>query len=232
MNVGVLVGVSSAAVVEFLETAAIAYAIARAGYHREAYWGTISGLAIVGLGSALFGKGLQLVPLQLLQIVIGLSLLWFGWGWVKKSTLRQIQHKRAGWIIDPLKSEHIVLENKSAGFSKLNFFLMTKSAALEALEVAIVVVTLGLASHAWKEAIVGTLLSLILTIALVYLLHGYLVKIPEVLIKLAAGILLMAFGSFWLGEGIGIAWPDLTLLLLVFLYGLLCFLFIRWKTVA
>jgi uncharacterized membrane protein len=75
-------------------------------------------------------------------------------------------------------------------------------------------------------------LSLILTIALVYLLHGYLVKIPEVLIKLAAGILLMAFGSFWLGEGMGIAWPDLTLLLLVFVYGLLCFLFIRWKTVA
>jgi uncharacterized membrane protein len=43
---------------------------------------------------------------------------------------------------------------------------------------------------------------------------------------------LMAFGSFWLGEGMGIAWPDLTLLLLVFVYGLLCFLFIRWKTVA
>ncbi|HEY9635079.1 MAG TPA: hypothetical protein V6D14_16875 [Coleofasciculaceae cyanobacterium] len=107
---------------------------------------------------------------------------------------------------------------------------MTKSSALEALEVAIVVITLGLASGAWNEALLGTILALLLTIAVVALLHGHLMKLPEVLLKLGAGILLMAFGTFWFGEGIGLEWPlgDLALLVLVSLYGLGCFFTIRW----
>ncbi|HEY9635078.1 MAG TPA: hypothetical protein V6D14_16870 [Coleofasciculaceae cyanobacterium] len=85
MNAGVFVGALSSASVEFFETAAIAYAIARSGYKQEAYWGTLAGLVIVGVATAILGTGLQLIPLRLLQVVIGAVLLWFGWGWVKKS---------------------------------------------------------------------------------------------------------------------------------------------------
>jgi uncharacterized membrane protein len=42
MNVGVFIGALSSSGVEFFETAAIAYAIARSGYKREAIWGTQS----------------------------------------------------------------------------------------------------------------------------------------------------------------------------------------------
>jgi uncharacterized membrane protein len=230
MNVGVFVGALSSASVEFFETAAIAYAIARSGYKKEAYWGTLAGLAIVGVATAILGTGLQFIPLRLLQVVIGVVLLWFGWGWVKKSVLRQATRKRAGWISDPLTSEGISLESRSTGFSRINFIIMTKSSALEALEVAIVVITLGLASGAWNEALLGTVLALLLTVAIVALLHGHLMKVPEVLLKLGAGVILMAFGTFWLGEGVGIEWPlgDLALVVLVGLYGLGCFLAIRW----
>jgi len=92
------------------------------------------------------------------------------------------------------------------------------------------VITFGLASGAWNEALLGALLALFLTVIVVALLHGYLVKVPEVLIKLSAGIMLISFGTFWLGEGIGFHWPlgDFTLLLLVGFYVLICFLVIEW----
>lgn len=164
MNLGVLIAAMSSASVEFFETGAIAYAIARSGYQREAIWGTLAGLTIVGLISAVLGTGLQLIPVHLLQVVIGGLLLWFGWGWYKKSILRQAEGKRAGWIGDPLLSEGIDLETQHQGFSRVNFVIMTKSAAIEALEVALVVVTLGLASGAWNEALFGAGVALLLTL--------------------------------------------------------------------
>ena len=229
MNIGVFLGALGGASVEFFETAAIAYAIARSGYRTEAGLGTVTGLLIVGVVAATLGTGLQQIPLRWLQIAIGLVLLWFGWGWTKKSVLRQAQGKRAGWITDPLKAEGIVLEAQR-GFSRLNFLVMVKSAALEALEVAIVVTTLGLASRAWTEALSGAGLALILTIAVVAVLHGHLLKVPEVLIKLGAGVLLLSFGTFWLGEGLGFTWSlgDLSLLGLIGLYSTICAVSVRW----
>jgi uncharacterized membrane protein len=229
MNVGIFVAALSGSSVEFFETAAVGYAIARSGYQREAIWGTIAGLTVVGLASAALSTGLQLIPIHFLQVAIGLVLLWFGWGWYKKSILRQANHRRAGWVTNVLEAEGIQLETRQRGFSKLNFIIMFKSAALEALEVAIVIVTLGLASRAWDEALIGTGVALLLTISVVAMLHGYLVKVPDVLLKLSAGIVLLAFGTFWLGEGLGFDWfiEDWALLVLVVVYSLLAALAIR-----
>ncbi|MFN6570074.1 hypothetical protein [Dendronalium sp. ChiSLP03b] len=230
MNIGVFVSALSSASVEFIETAAIAYAIASSGYPREASLGVIAGLSAVSVAAILLGTQLQAIPLELLQIVIGLLLLWFGFGWVKKSVWRQVEGKRAGWVSDPLTSEGIVLKTENTGFNFLNFILMTKSAALEALEVAIVIITLGLASGAWNESLSGGVLAFLLTTALVTLLHGQLLQVPEILIKLSAGIILMAFGTFWIGEGLDFKWffGELTLLIFIIFYGTISFLVIRW----
>lgn len=106
---------------------------------------------------------------------------------------------------------------------------MFKSAALETLEVALVVLPLGLATGAWAEGLAAVGLALLVTIALVALLHGYLIKIPEVLLKLGAGILLLAYGTFWLGEGLGFDWwiGDWMLLILAGVYGLISAVAIR-----
>lgn len=223
MNWSIFVAAAGSASVEFLETAAIAYAIARSGYVREAIWGTVVGLTVVAVVAIALGSSLQLIPLYLLQIFIGSLLIWFGWGWVKKSVLRQAKGKRAGWMSDdPLVAEGIFIETELEDFSPLNFLIMAKSAALEGLEVAIIVTTLGLASMAWKEAISATILALLFSIGLVTLLHQYLLKLPEVLIKLGAGILLTAFGTFWLGEGLGFEWifEEFAILVLVGFYSL------------
>jgi Ca2+/H+ antiporter, TMEM165/GDT1 family len=47
-------------------------------------------------------------------------------------------------------------------------------------------------------------------------LHRPLAKVPENSLKWAVGILLSAFGIFWIGEGLGLRWPgeDLAILAL------------------
>jgi Ca2+/H+ antiporter, TMEM165/GDT1 family len=230
-NIGVLFAALGTASVEFFEVAVIAYAISRSGYRREAIWGSLAGLVGVGLPSLLFSSSLQSVPIHWLQLTIGMVLLWFGWGWTKKSVLRQAKGKRAAWVAeDPLLAEGIALQGGIQGFSYANFLIVTKSAALEAFEVALAVVALGLASNAWTEALWGTGLALFLTIGATLLLHGHMQRVPDVAIKLSAGVMLLSFGSFWLGEGFGMEWPgsDLCLIALVAFYAGLSFLAIRW----
>lgn len=231
MNWGVAIAVGSGASLDFLETAAIAYAVARSGYPREAIWGSVVGLGAVAVVAALFGTGLRRVPLYGLQIVIGAILLWFGSGWVKKGIRRQVEGKRAGWLADdPLTAEGIDLEVQTQRFSRLNFVVMAKSAALEAFEVAVIVITVGLASQAWTEALGAALAALLGSATLVLLLHRYLRHLPDVLIKLGTGILLCTLGTFWLGEGLGLEWwlGDGAIVAIATLYSLLVTLTIAW----
>jgi uncharacterized membrane protein len=54
------------------------------------------------------------------------------------------------------------------------------------------------------------------------LVHRPLSQVPENSLKFAVGIMLVAFGTFWAGEGVGLAWPgeDLSILGLVAFYVL------------
>jgi uncharacterized membrane protein len=54
---------------------------------------------------------------------------------------------------------------------------------------------------------IGALAALLVVIALGLVLHRPLARIPENSLKFVVGILLAAFGTFWVGEGLGIAWP-------------------------
>jgi uncharacterized membrane protein len=51
--------------------------------------------------------------------------------------------------------------------------------------------------------------------------HQPLSRVPENGLKYVVGIMLISFGTFWAGEGIGIEWPasDLTLLILIVAYA-------------
>jgi uncharacterized membrane protein len=39
------------------------------------------------------------------------------------------------------------------------------------------------------------------------IVHRPLSRVPENSLKFAVGIILSAFGMFWTGEGLGVAWP-------------------------
>jgi uncharacterized membrane protein len=79
---------------------------------------------------------------------------------------------------------------------------MTKSAAIEEIEVCMVVTAISLASGAWLAALTGALLAFIATVGAVFAFHRKLQRVPEVPLKLWAGISLSMIGVFWIYEGL------------------------------
>jgi uncharacterized membrane protein len=152
--------------------------------------GSAAGILGITLVGALVGPELIFVPLRYLRLGAGLVLVFFGWKWTKKSIIRQAGGKRAGWIQNPLKGRNLETENTTSRFSYINFAVMTKCAALETFEVALIVITIGLSSRAWFEALSGATLALALTVLLV-VLHGRLQRLPDVFMKLGAGLMLL-----------------------------------------
>lgn len=78
-------------------------------------------------------------------------------------------------------------------------------------------------------AAAGAGAALLLVIGLGLLLHRPVASIPENTLKFTVGVLLTAFGTFWVGEGIGVAWPgaDWSLLVLVGGYLIIALLCVR-----
>jgi uncharacterized membrane protein len=53
----------------------------------------------------------------------------------------------------------------------------------------------------------GAAAALLVVVALGVALHQPLARVPENTLKFVVGVLLSAFGTFWVGEGAGLAWP-------------------------
>ena len=45
-------------------------------------------------------------------------------------------------------------------------------------------------------------------IAVGFVIHRPLTRVPENTLKFAVGVMLSAFGMFWTGEGLGVPWPS------------------------
>ncbi|MGU3602278.1 hypothetical protein ACLBYC_12600, partial [Methylobacterium brachiatum] len=83
-----------------------------------------------------------------------------------------------------------------------------KITMLEGLEVVFIVVAVGAGGAGLLlPASLGALGALVVVVALGVALHRPLSMVPENTLKFTVGVLLSAFGAFWVGEGIGLAWP-------------------------
>jgi hypothetical protein len=78
---------------------------------------------------------------------------------------------------------------------------------LEGIEVVFIVIALGAGAGRLLPALLGAAAALVTVIALGIALHRPLGRIPENTLKFGVGILLAAFGTFWVGEGMHLAWP-------------------------
>ena len=70
-----------------------------------------------------------------------------------------------------------------------------------------IVVAIGATSGSLAPPAIGAGIALVAVVLLGVVLHRPLAVVPENALKFAVGVLLCAFGTFWTGEGIGIAWP-------------------------
>ena len=172
----------------------------------------------------LLGPLLDRVPLFLLQVVIGVLLLLFGMRWLRKAILRA-----AGVI--PLHDEMLAFAHETEELREqarrherrldwLAGVAAFKAVVLEGLEVAFVVIAVGAGRGLIVPASAGALAACLLVCAAALAVHKPLARVPENTLKFAVGVMLSAFGVFWLGEGLGVRWPagDLTILGLVALF--------------
>jgi uncharacterized membrane protein len=77
-----------ASLVEFVEALTIGLAVGVTRGRRSAIAGALLGTALLSVLVALFGTGLQLIPIRELQLFVGLLLLIFGIRWLSKAILR------------------------------------------------------------------------------------------------------------------------------------------------
>jgi Ca2+/H+ antiporter, TMEM165/GDT1 family len=213
-----------ASLVEVVEAFTIVLAVAMMRGWRPAALGTTAGLGVLAGIVLLLGPLLARVPITSLQLAIGIMLLLFGTGWLRKASLR------AAGII-PLHDEDAVFAAEAAqlgaqarrrqkSFPWVAGIAAFKAVLLEGLEVVFIVIALGAGRGLLLPASLGALAACAMVLAAGAVIHRPLSRVPENSLKFGVSVMLSAFGVFWTGEGLGIAWPgeDLALVLFVALF--------------
>lgn len=123
-----------------------------------------------------------------------------------KSVRRKRHKQRPEWVDDPLRGFQSCSESGGTRFNFFTTLVMTKSAAIEAFEICMIVSALAVASGAWGSPLTGMTVALLGTGCLVIVAKGTLQHVPEVDFKLWTGALLLSIGLWWLYEG-SMNWP-------------------------
>src|SRR6266853_4771345 len=206
--------------VEAVEALTIVLAVATVRGWRPAGLGALAGLVLLAVIVVVLGPLLALVPLQLLQFAIGILLLLFGMRWLRKAILRA-----AGVI--PLRDEAHAFATETAELHEqerrretrldwLAALASFKAVLLEGLEVVFIVIAVSAAGGLLIPASAGALAACLLVAGVGFVVHRPLARIPENTLKFAVGVMLSAFGMFWTGEGLGVAWPGADLAIVAF----------------
>ncbi len=200
-----------ASLVEFVEALTVVLAVGTVRGWRGALIGTGSALAILLAIAVVLGPALTLIPLKVVQLLVGALLLLFGMRWLCKAILRS-----AGVI--PLHDEEAAYAKETEllrrqarigrGWDTVAIATSFKITMLEGLEVIFIVIAVGAGGVGLLiPASVGAMAALLLVVALGVVIHKPLSTVPENALKFAVGVLLSGFGTFWVGEGIGLGWP-------------------------
>jgi uncharacterized membrane protein len=209
-----------AALVEFVEALTIILAVGTIRGWRSAIVGAIAGVVTLTLLVLAFGPALQQVPLAVLQLVVGVLLLLFGMRWLRKAALRSAGviglHDETAIYAKQTKALRADGPPPPRRLDALGVVTTFKAVILEGLEVVFIVIAVGAASSTLVWASIGAAAAGLVVISLGLMLHRPLARVPENALKYVVGVLLSAFGTFWIGEGLHFAWPrdDLSLLAL------------------
>jgi uncharacterized membrane protein len=198
-------------VVEVVEAFTIVLAVATVRGWRPASLGAVAGLVLLALIVVAFGPLLGLVPLHFLQLAIGILLLLFGMRWLRKAILRGAGiialHDEALAFTAEMTELHEQAQRHAVRLDWLAGLASFKAVVLEGLEVVFIVIAVGAGRGLVVPASLGALAACVLVLAVGVCVHRPLARVPENTLKFAVGVMLSAFGVFWVGEGLGVPWP-------------------------
>src|SRR5436190_21230457 len=206
--------------VEFIEALTIVLAVGTVRGWRSAMLGTSMGVLLLAALVAFLGPALGVIPIAVLQLVVGVLLLLFGMRWLRKAILRA-----AGTI--PLHDETVAFATETeelrdqarrheARLDWLAALASFKAVLLEGLEVVFIVIAVSAGRGLLVPASAGALAACLLVAGAGFVVHRPLARVPENTPKFAVGVLLSAFGMFWTGEGLGVEWPGEDLAIVAF----------------
>jgi uncharacterized membrane protein len=213
-----------ASAVEMVEALTIVVAVGMTKGWRSAFEGVaVALMALTGL-VVIFGPALANVPTASLRIVVGTVLLIFGLQWWRKAILRSIGLK-AKHDEDAIFAETVEELRQSPASTRdaAAFTMAFKGVFLEGIEVVVTVITLGSSANRLGVAATAAISALVVVAFAGLVVARQLSNVPENAMKMVVGIMAAAYGTFWIGEGIGVHWPgkDLALLAFALIYGAL-----------
>jgi uncharacterized membrane protein len=214
-----------ASAVEMVEAVTIVLAVGITRQWRSTMLGVGAALVVLAGLVIFFGAAIVLfIPISVLRLVIGGLLLIYGLQWATKAILRAGGAKALhdedaiyGEEIAALRAEPPV---PATGTDWVSFTVAFKGVLLEGLEVAFIVITFGASADALPSAALGAAIAAVVVLAIAVVLRRPLAMVPENLLKFAVGLMLVTFGTFWAGEGLGVEWPgsDVAILGLLAVY--------------
>lgn len=228
-----------ASIVEFVEALTIVLAVGVTRGWKPALAGAaLAGVSLVVI-VALLGPYLAMVPIANVQLVIGALLLLFGFRWLRKAILRS-----AGKI--PIHDEERIFReevqlldngpmNSTASLGHDYFrdpvavLASFKAVFLEGLEVVFIVIAVGAGARSMWPSAIGAVLAAATVIGFGLVVHRPLSRVPENQLKFTVGLILSAFGIFWIGEGLHVSWPggDLSIVGLIAYLAILAAVCVR-----
>ena len=221
-----VVAVFLASAVETVEALTVVIAVGVTRGWRSALEGTLTALVVLGGLVAAVGPALvHYVPLGTLRVVIGGLLLVFGLQWLRKAVLRAagLKAKHDEDAIFRTQVAELSTSARRGGTRRDStaFTVAFKGVFLEGLEVVVIVLTLGATEHRLGLASVAALAAVVVVGAVGAIVARQLSGVPENALKATVGVMLVSYGTFWTGEGIGVHWPgaDFALLVLVGVYA-------------
>jgi len=201
-----------AVAVELLESMAIVLAVGASRRARDAVIGAASAcgaLALLGLvlGPVLLGD----LPQAPLQIAIGVLLLLLGLEWLRKGILRLAGRRSRSSSYREYVEQREELERlplpppghpdwaaRAVAF---------KGVLLEGVEIVLIVAALAAGPDGLAPALTGAGVAAAAVLALGFVLHAPLRRLPETELKFGVGVALSSFGTVFVAEGLGARWP-------------------------
>jgi uncharacterized membrane protein len=219
--------------VELLEALAIVLGVAVTRGFRNALLGALAGGLVIVALCLLLGPALRAgAGVGMVRVVVGTVLLLFGLEWLRKGVLRMAGRRRKASSYHEFAQARDTAASLPAAAGGRDWparAVAFQGVFLEGLEVGLIVIALGASPGRLTPALLGATLALLLVIAVGVALREPLRRLPETQIKLAVGVALTAFGTYFAAEGLDVHWPvaELAPLYLILLYALTASLAVR-----
>jgi uncharacterized membrane protein len=195
-----------ACVVEAVEALTIVLATGITREWRSTFQGMAVALVTLAVITAAVGPAINELPLTALRVVVG-ALLATGY--------KALHDEASAYLREVTAAQEAQKVSKRGVTDWYSFTLAFKGVLLEGLEVVFIVVTFGDNQKNYGAAVIGAAAAIVLVTIVGIAVRAPLTKVPENWMKLAVGVMLTSFGTFWGAEGAGAHWPGNDAALLV-----------------